>query len=415
MKPVGPIPPPFAGQTGELAIGGIPVGELAQKAGQTPFYAYDLDIAAAQVAAFRAAMPDMLELHYAVKANPHPAVIKHFIGLTDGLDLASGGELDKVLAAGADCAEVSFAGPGKREAEIATAIAHGVTLNLESEAEAERALGIAAESGKTPRLAVRVNPDFELKGSGMRMGGGAKPFGVDQARVPALVRRLLDAGADWRGFHIYSGSQSLDAGAIAESQRASIALAAELAAQIGTSPETVNLGGGFGIPYTANDARLDIAPIGKALDSALAGRDDVLASTRFILELGRWLIGEAGVYVARILDRKESQGELFLIADGGMHHHLAASGNFGMVMKRNYPVAIASRMGAEATETATIAGPLCTPLDRLADSIGVPQAGIGEFVAVFASGAYGLTASPVNFLSHPPAVEIVVKGGKVTI
>ncbi|MCA1749295.1 MAG: pyridoxal-dependent decarboxylase, exosortase A system-associated [Sphingomonadales bacterium] len=415
MKPVGPIPPFFADQQGELAIGGIPVGELAEKAGRTPFYAYDLGIASAQVEAFRAAMPKAIELHYAVKANPHPAVIKHFVGLTDGLDLASGGELEKVVAAGAECAEVSFAGPGKREPEIEAAIAHGVTLNLESETEAQRALAIAERLGKSPRLAVRVNPDFELKGSGMRMGGGAKPFGVDQARVPALVRSLLDAGADWRGFHIYSGSQSLDPQAIAESQAASIALAAQLAKEIGRPPETVNLGGGFGIPYTAADSRLDIAPIGEALDAALAARDDVLTSTRFMLELGRWLIGEAGVYVARILDRKESQGELFLIADGGMHHHLAASGNFGMVMKRNYPVAIASRMGAEATETATIAGPLCTPLDRLADNIAVPKAGIGDLVAVFASGAYGLTASPVNFLGHPGAAEIVVNDGKVTI
>lgn len=415
MKPVGPIPPFFADQTGELAIGGISVGELAEKAGQTPFYVYDLDIATTQVEAFRAAMPEPVELHFAVKANPHPSVIEHFIGLTDGLDLASGGELEKVLEAGAATEEVSFAGPGKREPEIEAAIAHGVTLNLESETEAARALKIAENLGKTPRLAIRVNPDFELKGSGMRMGGGAKPFGVDQARVPALVRTLLDAGADWRGFHIYSGSQSLDPQAIAESQAASVALAAQLAKDIGKSPETVNLGGGFGIPYTANDERLDIAPIGEALDSALAGRDDVLASTRFMLELGRWLIGEAGVYVARILDRKESQGELFLITDGGMHHHLAASGNFGMVMKRNYPVAIATQMGAEATETATITGPLCTPLDRLADSIAVPHADIGDLVAVFASGAYGLTASPVNFLSHPSAAEIVVNGGKVTI
>ena len=415
MKPVGPIPPAFAGQKGELEIGGVPVSALAEHAGQTPYYAYDLDLASARIERFRAAMPDDLHLHFAVKANPHISVIKHFMEITDGLDMASGGELKAVRDCGADMASVSFAGPGKRDPELDLAISLGATLNLESENEAQRALAIAEKLGVTPRLAIRVNPDFELKGSGMSMGGGAKPFGVDQERVPSLVRKILDAGADWRGFHIYSGSQSLDAEAIIQCQKASLDLAAQLARDIGEFPETVNLGGGFGIPYTANDEPLDVEAVGKALDGALASRDPLLKTTQFMIELGRWLIGEAGVYVAKILDRKESKGEIFLITDGGMHHHLAASGNFGMVMKRNYPVAIASKMGEKATETATIVGPLCTPLDRLAHDIAVPRAEPGDYVAVFASGAYGLSASPVNFLSHPAAAEIVVKEKKVTI
>lgn len=414
MRPIGPISSAFAGQQGELMVGGVPVSELAQAAGRTPFYVYDLGLASRQVARFRIAMPDDLYLHFAVKANPHPAVIQHFMRLIDGLDTASGGELERARDCGADMDHVSFAGPGKRDPELELAIALGATLNLESESECSRALGIAERLGVKPCLAVRVNPDFELKGSGMSMGGGAKPFGVDQERVPAIVRNILAAGADWRGFHIYSGSQSLDADAIADSQRASLALAAELAQAIGESPEHLNLGGGFGIPYTANDTPLDIEAIGEELSGALDLRDAILCDTRFIIELGRWLIGEAGVYVARILDRKVSRGKLFLVTDGGMHHHLAASGNFGMVMKRNYPVAIASKMGVEASEGATIVGPLCTPLDRLADDIAVPHAEIGDYVAVFASGAYGLSASPVNFLSHPIAAEIVVKDRKIT-
>ncbi len=415
MKPIGPIPLAFAGQKGELTIGGLSVSELASHAGKTPYFAYDLDLISAQVDRFRRAIPSDIHLHYAVKANPHPAVIQHLMALTDGLDMASGGELERVRECGADMAHVSFAGPGKRDPELELAISLGATLNLESETEAKRALAAGQRLGITPRLAVRVNPDFELKGSGMSMGGGAKPFGVDQERVPALVKDIIAHGADWRGFHIYSGSQSLDVDAIANSQEASIALAAELAEAIGETPKTVNLGGGFGIPYTANDTPLDVEAIGKRLETALGGRKPILADTQFMIELGRWLVGEAGVYVAQILDRKLSKGELFLVTDGGMHHHLAASGNFGMVMKRNYPVAIASQMGADQRESATIVGPLCTPLDRLAADIGVPEADIGDYVAVFASGAYGLSASPINFLSHPHAAEIVVKGGKVTI
>ncbi len=415
MKPTGPIPDAFSEQTGELQVGGFTVSQLAKHCGQTPFYVYDLGIAERQVAKFRESMPFGIHLHYAVKANPHNFVITHFMKLVDGLDMASGGELERVRDCGADMENVSFAGPGKRDPEIELAIVLGATLNLESEHEAARALDTARRLDVRPKLAVRVNPDFELKGSGMSMGGGAKPFGIDQARVPDLVRSLLDSGADWRGFHIYSGSQSLDADAIADSQEASLALAADLAAEIGAPPKSVNLGGGFGIPYTASDTPLDVELVGKRLGKALASRAAILSETQFVIELGRWLIGEAGVYVARILDRKESKSEIFLITDGGMHHHLAASGNFGMVMKRNYPVLIANRMGDEPVETATIVGPLCTPLDRLAHQIAVPVAEIGDYVAVFASGAYGLSASPVNFLSHPVAKEIVVNHGKVTI
>lgn len=414
MKPIGPIPPQFADQRGELGIGGFPVGELIEKVGKSPAYILDLAIVEEQIAAFRAAMPADVDLHFAIKANPHPFVVQSIFPLVDGLDVASGNELQIVLDAGIPTDHVSFAGPGKRDSELALAIEQGAILNLESEYEAARALAIATEMCVTPRLAVRVNPDFELKGSGMSMGGGAKPFGVDAERVPALVRKLLDGGADWRGFHIFSGSQSLDAQAIVDAQAASIALSAELAHAIGARPPSVNLGGGFGIPYAANDRRLDIGLIGERLSAALAARPAILADTKFIIELGRWLVGEAGVYVARILDRKLSKGHVFLITDGGMHHHLAASGNFGMVIKRNYPVAIATQMGAEPVEAVTIAGPLCTPLDRLASDVMMPRAEIGDLVAVFVSGAYGLSASPVGFLSHPLPAEIVVKHGKVT-
>ena len=169
MKPIGPIPVPFADQTGELTIGGIPVSDLADHAGQTPFFVYDLDLATAQVERFRAALPQEVHLHYAVKANPHSVVIKHLMTLTDGLDMASGGELEVVRDCGADMDHVSFAGPGKRDPELELAISLGATLNLESENEADRALAIAQSLGVTPRLAVRVNPDFELKGSGMSM------------------------------------------------------------------------------------------------------------------------------------------------------------------------------------------------------------------------------------------------------
>lgn len=408
MKPLGPIPAGFTAIDGELAIGGRKASELAAEAGRTPLFVYSRARIEARVAELREALPQQVAINYAVKANPFAPVLKEMAGLVDGFDIASGGELAMVTSAGIDPARVSFAGPGKRDEELAAAIAAGVTINLESEGEAARALDIAARLGITPHLAVRVNPDFDLKGSGMKMGGGAKPFGVDADRVPTLVRQLLAAGADWRGFHIFAGSQALDAGAIAETQAQTFALAARLAAEAGAGPPKVNLGGGFGIPYFPGDVPLDLAAVGSALGDRLAALPAELAATQFCIELGRYLVGESGVYLTRIVDRKVSHGEVYLITDGGLHHQLAASGNFGTVVRRNYPVAIATRFGAPVEEEASVVGCLCTPLDRLADKAGFPRAEVGDLVAVFCAGAYGASASPAMFLGQGPAQEILV-------
>ena len=404
MKPMGPIPPEFVGQQGELHIGGRPASEWAAEG--TPVFVYDAAIAAARVARFRAAFPG-IDLHYAIKANPHPALLAEMAPLVDGLDIASAGELTRATAVKSAKA-ISFAGPGKRDAELEEAIVAGVTINLESEGVAARALAIADRLGRTPRLAVRVNPDMELRGSGMKMGGRPSPFGVDAVRVPALVRMLIGAGADWRGFHIYAGSQALSAEAIADMQAATVALAARLAEEAGASPPLVNLGGGFGVPYFAGDQPLNVETVGARLADVLSNRAQVLAGSRFAIELGRWLVAECGVYLARIVDRKESGGETFLVLDGGLNHQLAATGNLGTVVRRNYPLAVAGRMREVGEDTVSVVGPLCTPLDRLGDRVLLPRAEPGDLVAVFLAGAYGATASPAAFLGHPPAAERVV-------
>ena len=410
MKPMGPIPPWFEGEDGMLLIGGCGAASLIEEAGNTPLFVYDLGIVRAQVGRFRAAMPGQVSLHYAIKANPYAPLLQRMVELTDGFDVASGGEMEMALRAGMAPERMSFAGPGKRDDELRAAIMAGVTLNLESEGEAGRALALAGTLGKTPRLAVRVNPDFDLRGSGMRMGGGAKPFGVDAERAGALARQVIAAGADWRGFHIFAGSQALDADAIIETQRATVALAARLSEQAGASPPLVNLGGGFGIPYFPGDKALDVEKIGEALRETLLARAPVLADTAFAIELGRWLVGEAGVYLTRIIDRKVSQGETYLVVDGGLHHQLAASGNFGTVVRRNYPIAIANRFSmAPAAEPVSVVGCLCTPLDRLAEKVALPDAGPGDIVAVFMAGAYGATASPSALLGHRAPLEMMVE------
>lgn len=409
MKGMGQIPRGFeAGPNGRLAIAGYDVEEIVAEAKGTPLFVYDNNLIGTKIAMFRAAMPSGLALHYAVKANPYPPLLRWLCKFVDGFDCASLGELEALEDAGADVLSISFAGPGKSDAELKRAIRDGATIHLESDGEAARALRIAGDIGKRPRLSVRVNPPFALKGAGMKMGGVASQFGIDHDRVAEVVRGLIDAGADWRGLHLYAGSQCLDWTALAETFRQAITLAGEISDAAGAEPPEVNLGGGFGIPYFEGDEEVDIHRLGQALGEQLASAPAPLATTRFIIELGRWLVGEAGVYLTRIVDRTESRGKTFLVTDGGLHHMLAASGNFGQLLRRNYPVAIASKFGAEASEEASIVGCLCTPLDLLADEVSLPAADVGDLVAVFCAGAYGLTASPQTFLSQSQAREMMI-------
>lgn len=412
MKPMGPIPDGFGCSAGWLTVGGTRVDALIRRAGRTPLFVYDFQMIRDRISRLRSAMPTRLGIHFAMKANPLPALVDLIAPLVDGIDVASGGELQVALGAGAQ--HISFAGPGKTAAELTAAVSAGVILNLESEGELRRVLMLSEQLGVRPRLAVRVNPDFDLKGSGMRMGGGAKPFGVDAERVPDMVRSILASGADWCGFHIFAGSQALDADAIAETQRQTIALAASLSEQVGAPAPFVNLGGGYGVPYFPNDTAVDIDRVGDQLEKSLSQRADILNETSFAIELGRYLVAEAGVYLTRVVDRKVSHGEVFLVTDGGMHHQLAASGNFGTVVRRNYPIAVASRFDAPSTEVTSVVGCLCTPLDRLGDQVQLPEADEDDVIVVFMAGAYGASASPAAFLGHPPALELIVGADDMT-
>ena len=397
---------------GQLQVGGQPLSVLAERIGQTPFYAYDRALLRQRVAALRAALPATVKLHYAMKANPFAPLVCFMAGLVDGIDVASAGELQVALNAGAPAAEVSFAGPGKKAAELRQAVAAGVLVNVESMREVELLSAIGRELGTSPRVAVRVNPDFELKGSGMKMGGGPKQFGVDVEQVPELLRRIDAGGLAFEGFHLFAGSQNLRAESICEAQQKSYELALRLAAHTAQPVRFLNLGGGFGIPYFPGERRLDLSPIGDNLATLVERAERELPQAALVIELGRYLVGEAGVYVARIVDRKVSRGQVFLVCDGGLHHHLSASGNFGQVVRKNYPVTISPWQGraadAAATEVASVVGPLCTPLDLLADRMLLPVAQEGDLVVVFQSGAYGASASPQAFLGHPSCAEVLV-------
>lgn len=391
-----------------LHIGGVSLTQLAARIGQTPFYAYDRKLLEERVALLRHTLPPAIVLHYAMKANPMPALVRHMAGLVDGLDVASLGELKVALDAGASPTEISFAGPGKRPPELAAAIAAGITINLESANELETVARLGQAQNRRPRVAVRVNPDFELKASGMKMGGGPKPFGVDAEQVPLLLRRIGALNVDFQGFHIFSGSQNLRAESIVEAHDRTFELALRLALDAPVPVRLLNIGGGFGIPYFPGDAPLDLAPIAANLEHRLPEVQAKLPEVRIVLELGRYLVGEAGIYVAEVVDRKTSRGQTFLITNGGLHHHLAASGNFGQVIRKNYPVMVGNRVMGTEREVVSVVGPLCTPLDILADRMELAKAEVGDLIVVFQSGAYGLTASPAAFLNHPACVEVLV-------
>jgi len=393
---------------GELAVGGTPLSVLAERVGQTPFYAVDRALLRARSADLRAALPASIKLHYAMKANPMPAVVGFMAGLVDGIDVASAGELKVALDAGADPQEISFAGPGKRDAELRQAVASRVLVNVESMREVHVLGAISAELGLPARVAVRVNPDFELKGSGMKMGGGPKQFGVDVEQMPELLAAVGAAGLAFEGFHLFAGSQNLRAESICEAQLKSYELALRLAQAAPGPVRFLNLGGGFGIPYFPGELPLDLRPIGDNLERLSARARSEMPEVSLVIELGRYLVGEAGVYVTRIVDRKLSRGQVFLVTDGGLNHHLSASGNFGQVIRKNYPVTIGNRAGTGEREVASVVGPLCTPLDLLADRMELPVAQVGDLVVVFQSGAYGASASPQGFLGHPGCAEVLV-------
>jgi len=399
---------PFPVQDGELVVGGVALRRLADRVGRTPFYAYDRGLLTQRVNELRAVLPSTVQLHYAMKANPMPALVAHLAGLVDGIDVASGGELKTALDAGADPQTISFAGPGKRSDELQQAVAAGVLINLESFREVRELAEIGCRTGYQARCAVRVNPDFELKSSGMKMGGGAKQFGVDAEQVPELLGEIGRQGLAFEGFHLFAGSQNLKPEAIVEAQTKSFDLVLRLARSAPQPVRFVNLGGGFGIPYFPGEQALDLAPIGAALEGIGARAARELPGAELVIELGRYLVGEAGVYVVRVVDRKLSRGQTFLVSDGGLHHHLSASGNFGQVIRKNYPVAVGNKMAAVELQTASVVGPLCTPLDLLADRMPLADAEPGDLVVVFQSGAYGFSASPQAFLGHPACLEVLV-------
>ncbi len=398
----------LASDKNQLLVAGRPVAQLVSIAGASPCYIYDRQALSARVAQFRQQMPSSLRLHYAIKANPMPALVNHMAQYVDGLDVASHQEMLIALGCGMSTAHISFAGPAKGLHELRAAVAAGITINVESSLELERLYQCYDELGIRPRVAFRVNPDFELKSSGMKMAGGPKQFGIDAEQMPAILAGLDLNRLSFQGFHIFSGSQNLNAESLVACHGQTFALAAQLANQVAAPVQHVNIGGGLGIPYFPGEQTLALDDIAQNLQCLLDQRPEVLAHTEFVMELGRWLVGEAGYYVCQVTDKKQSRGQTYLMTNGGLHHHLANSGNFGQVLRKNYPVVLAHCLDSDEQEVVEIVGPLCTPLDIIGAKLTLPTAAVGDYIVVLQSGAYGASASPQKFLGHPEVAELLI-------
>ena len=409
MKPSGPIPPYFsANDDGQLLIGNVPADELVAEAGGTPLFVYDNNIVGAQIASLRAAMPDGLALYYSVSANPYEPLL-NFIGrYVEGFRIVSKGELDRLKRAELAGIPMTFAGPGKRDEELEAGIDAGATISVESEGEARRAILAGEKLGIRPKIAVRVNPPFTIESGGIAMGARPSPFGVDPDRAPAIVEGLIEAGVDWRGLHVFAGVQCLDDATLIDAHRAIVGCAGEIANALQMPIPELNLGGGFDVPCFEGEKPLDVYHLAKALHDTLCNAPELLATTRLSLELGRWLVAEAGVYLSRVIDRTESCGRTFLTTDGGGHHLLRATGCLLERGHGNFPIAVANRFDAPRDEQVTITGCLATPNDVFGDEIMLPHAEPGDLIAIFAAGAYGLSGSPQNWESRPLAREMLV-------
>jgi diaminopimelate decarboxylase len=404
-------------QDGEFAPGGIPVSQIAERYG-SPFYLYHGEMITDRVRRVRAALGGDVEVTYSVKANPNLAVCQLIAReqLT-GAEVASSGELVVARAAGFEPEDIVFAGPAKTDDALRRSVEEGIfAVNVESLNEIERLAAVAEAAGKNLGVGLRVNPAQQLMGSGMRMGGTVGQFGLDQADLAEAVKRTL-AHPDHltlRGIHVYTATQVFDVDALVEHCRNIFEVALETADLSGEPMEMIDFGGGFGVPYFEKTGEFDLERFGEGYGELLSRyrSDPRLAGCRFVFELGRYLVADAGVYVTRVVDVKGMKGKTFATTDGGMNHHLTATGNMGQVFRKAYPLLNLTRDAEPGEEGVAVAGPCCTPLDLFGNNIPIAEPGPGDLLGVFYSGAYGYSASNLGFLSHPTPAEVLVWQGE---
>lgn len=396
----------------EQLIQGIAASELAAAYG-TPLYVYDGDVIAAQYDGIRRRLDSRVEIFYSLKANPAIAVCALLHRLGAGAEVSSLAELASAERAGVPAARTIFLGPGKSADELAACLTSGVKVIVaESVGELDILDAMAAGRETVPTVAIRVNPAFSVKGSGLTMGGKPRQFGIDEDQLLALG----DPRRRWphlhvAGIHAYVGTRILNEAVIATNTERILALAEQASERLGLPLELVDIGGGLGVAYFDGERDLDPAVVTELVNPVVAAFAERHPGCQIAMELGRYLTALAGTYLVRVRYVKTSMGERFAVADGGTNHHMAAVG-IGSYVKRNFPVSLASRIDEPTVEPWNVTGPLCTPNDTLIKAAMLPPVRPGDLIGVGRSGAYGPSASPVHFLSHGYPAEVLVTGGQ---
>jgi len=391
--------------------------DLAGRYG-TPFYLYDADEISARIQAVRSALAGHVEVFYAVKANPNLDLLRAVRNVADGLDISSAGELAQASLAGYEMQNLSFAGPAKTTEELTQAITHGVgCISVESLRELMDCVRIAEQTGKKANVVLRVNPQFLNRSFGMKMSGRSVQFGIDEEELGTVlehVRRNLSS-LEFRGIHVYAGSQCFEPSGIAAGVQNTLEIARQIESSTDLVCRVINFGGGFGLSHTEEGREMDLEKLaGELLPVLEKFRASASIERRLVFELGRFLTADAGIYVTRVISAKESRGKAFFMVDGGLHHHLAAAGTFGAAFRANFLLRNLSRPEAPEIKC-SIAGPSCNPTDLLGVDVELPEPAIGDLIAVLKSGSYGLTASPLLFLGRPTPAELVRHNGEIKL
>ena len=387
----------------------------------SPLYVYDAGVVRARAAALRAALPDQVDIAFAVKANSSPALLAALCAAGLGADVASGGELRAVLRAGFGPSDVVFTGPGKTDAELEAALRAAVgALTIESLDELDVVISMAALAQPGQALMLRLATGGDGEGRPIIGASGNVKFGLTDAEAVEALGRLRAATVlppagpfRLRGFHAFGASNVLDAAILVQGAAELARRAERIAAPFGLEVELLDAGGGLGIPYAVADGALDVRALGEGLALELASwaARAGLRRARLLLEPGRWLTGPAGAYLCRVIRTKERGGRHVAISDGGIHHLLRPR----LVGQDHRVVAVGAAAGRPLDAQVDLVGPLCTGIDILASAVAAPLPRAGDLYAVLDAGAYGYSESMPLFLSHPVPAEVVVDGPHITV
>lgn len=380
----------------------------------TPAYVYDDDVIRSRVKWLADALDHSLEISFAIKSNPNPAILKIMSEVTPWFDASSWAEVQRALDTGKPAASITYSGPGKRIRELEAAVKNKVPVVVESFDEIEQLICVCRNAGSVQNVLIRINPDYVPRGFGASMSGKPSQFGIDEN----LSRDAVDAidasnVLNLIGLHIYTGSNALSADPIVENFENMARLFLKLSDGGTRRLDKLIFGSGFGIPYHSGQEQLDVLDVCDRIRPVLQRLRDRtgFAESTFILEMGRWLVGPAGALVTQVLSRKQSRGQEIAVCDAGFNNHLAACGMMGATFRKDYPIVLLGSDELGPTELIKLTGPLCTSIDALAGPLELGPVKRGDAIAIMQSGAYGLTASPTRFISHPDPVEILHQNG----